>query len=1097
MTKARTTTATTVPGISKPPADISPALRRYLESISEALEIRLGRRGDARDRAVTFRELLDSGLAIELGSNPYQIGKPPADPDPDPPANGTPTAPTNFSANGGYSIVTCFWDYPNYGPHSHTEIWRHTANVIGDAQLVGISSGISFIDPVGQSKTYYYWARHVSTYDIAGPFHSANGDEATTAANVTELLNVLTGAITESQLYQTLGARINLIDAAATEANSVNARILTETNARVAAINAEATARTTAISAEAATRAQAIADEAAARGTAISNEATLRTNADNALAQQITTLSATAAGTYATIAALQTEQTARADGDTAQATARETLAAQLRGTYNGTDVTQLSSGLVFSERQARVTADSALSSRSDALEATVNNPTTGLVATRATLVNDYYTKAATDSAISAASTTLTSQINTKNRTYAQASAPTGSLIEGDLWYDTDDSNKTYRYQGGQWVASDDTRISGTIANLSSNYYTKAATDSAIAASSLTLQTQINQKNRSYRQASAPGATGLIDGDIWFDSDDNNKAYRWNGSSWVATDDARIASTQADLQTNYYTKSSTDSAIAAATLNLVSNTALTNTLASYATNATLTNNYYTKTATDSAISGATTGLVSTTTLNNTLASYATNATLTTNYYTKTATDNAISVATQNLVSTTALNNTLGSYVTSSYLTTNYYTKTSTDTAISNATVNLVSTTTLNNSLGNYTTTAALQQNYYTKASGETLEGRYTVKVDLNGYVAGFGLAATANTGTPTSEFIIRADRFSIAAPGQTAIIPFIVQASATTLNGVAVPAGVYMDAAFIKNGTITSVKIGNGEIDDAKIANLNAAKITAGSIDTARLTIDNVTLDSYYDASVGRNRLRIRDLGVDTAQINNAAIKTAKIDDLAVSTLKIAGNAITQPEVYTAPDVYIPNNSSAAIQMTSSGVSEVYNYVGANNGDYIYVQYYNPYTGEFLEYYSFVGTGNGDYTRTVVYGPPTFINAITVLETPVITVGVDATAAVQIVYYGTHDGSIYTYNDSGQHLFMLLDTGSGYRLAAQQQVGLRTDSSADTMASLPIAMTFTARNITTARVKILTGSRRVDLAMGNFSNACWLRNNTISLLGAKR
>lgn len=1096
MTKARTTTATTVPGISKPPADISPALRRYLESISEALEIRLGRRGDARDRAVTFRELLDSGLAIELGSNPYQIGKPPADPDPDPPANGTPTAPTNFSANGGYSIVTCFWDYPNYGPHSHTEIWRHTANVIGDAQLVGISSGISFIDPVGQSKTYYYWARHVSTYDIAGPFHSANGDEATTAANVTELLNVLTGAITESQLYQTLGARINLIDAAATEANSVNARILTETNARVAAINAEATARTTAISAEAATRAQAIADEAAARGTAISNEATLRTNADNALAQQITTLSATAAGTYATIAALQTEQTARADGDTAQATARETLAAQLRGTYNGTDVTQLSSGLVFSERQARVTADSALSSRSDALEATVNNPTTGLVATRATLVNDYYTKAATDSAISAASTTLTSQINTKNRTYAQASAPTGSLIEGDLWYDTDDSNKTYRYQGGQWVASDDTRISGTIANLSSNYYTKAATDSAIAASSLTLQTQINQKNRSYRQASAPGATGLIDGDIWFDSDDNNKAYRWNGSSWVATDDARIASTQADLQTNYYTKSSTDSAIAAATLNLVSNTALTNTLASYATNATLTNNYYTKTATDSAISGATTGLVSTTTLNNTLASYATNATLTDNYYTKTATDSAITVATQNLVSTTALNNTLGSYVTSSHLTTNYYTKTSTDTAISNATVNLVSTTTLNNSLGNYTTTAALQQNYYTKASGETLEGRYTVKVDLNGYVAGFGLAATANNGTPTSEFIIRADRFSIAAPGQTAIIPFIVQASATTLNGVAVPAGVYMDAAFIKNGTITSVKIGNGEIDDAKIANLNAAKITAGSIDTARLTIDNVTLDSYYDASVGRNRLRIRDLGVDTAQINNAAIKTAKIDDLAVSTLKIAGNAITQPEVYTAPDLYIPNNQSAAIVLTSSGVTETYTNVGQGNGDYQIQFAGNPFSG-MTTYYQYVGPNNGAFTRSVTYSEPTFENALTVMETPVVTVGVDATAAVQIVFYGTHDMSIYTYNDAGQHIFMLLDTGSGYRLVGQQQVGLRTDDGADTTASIPIAMTFTARNITTARVKILTGSRRVDLPMGNFSNPCWLRNSTISLLGAKR
>jgi hypothetical protein len=39
----------------------------------------------------------------------------------------------------------------------------------------------------------------------------------------------------------------------------------------------------------------------------------------------------------------------------------------------------------------------------------------------------------------------------------------------------------------------------------------------------------------------------------------------------------------------------------------------------------------------------------------------------------------------------------------------------------------------------------------------------------------------------------------------------------------------MDAAFIKNGTITNAKIGNATIDDAKIANLSAGKITAGDI----------------------------------------------------------------------------------------------------------------------------------------------------------------------------------------------------------------------------------------------------------------------------
>lgn len=61
------------------------------------------------------------------------------------------------------------------------------------------------------------------------------------------------------------------------------------------------------------------------------------------------------------------------------------------------------------------------------------------------------------------------------------------------------------------------------------------------------------------------------------------------------------------------------------------------------------------------------------------------------------------------------------------------------------------------------------------------------------------------------------------------LPFVVNSSPQTINGVAVPAGVYMDAAFIKNGTITNAKIGNATIDDAKIVNLSAAKITAGSI----------------------------------------------------------------------------------------------------------------------------------------------------------------------------------------------------------------------------------------------------------------------------
>ena len=67
----KTTSATTVPALSSLPGNIDPALKTFLNGIVQALEIRLGRRGDSRDRAVTIRELIDSGLAKELATNPY------------------------------------------------------------------------------------------------------------------------------------------------------------------------------------------------------------------------------------------------------------------------------------------------------------------------------------------------------------------------------------------------------------------------------------------------------------------------------------------------------------------------------------------------------------------------------------------------------------------------------------------------------------------------------------------------------------------------------------------------------------------------------------------------------------------------------------------------------------------------------------------------------------------------------------------------------------------------------------------------------------------------------------------------------------------
>lgn len=67
-------------------------------------------------------------------------------------------------------------------------------------------------------------------------------------------------------------------------------------------------------------------------------------------------------------------------------------------------------------------------------------------------------------------------------------------------------------------------------------------------------------NKTYRQDTEP-STGMVAGDLWFDSNDNNKAYRYSGSAWVATDDTRIATNEASIVTEATARASGDSALA--------------------------------------------------------------------------------------------------------------------------------------------------------------------------------------------------------------------------------------------------------------------------------------------------------------------------------------------------------------------------------------------------------------------------------------------------------------------------------------------------------------------------------------------------------
>lgn len=100
----------------------------------------------------------------------------------------------------------------------------------------------------------------------------------------------------------------------------------------------------------------------------------------------------------------------------------------------------------------------------------------------------------------------------KIASFYQASPPSAA-DEGDLWFDTDDGNKQYIRQGGAWVLAADTRIGDAL---------DAAADA---------QATADGKVVTFVQTTAPTAEAV--GDLWLDSDDGNKLYRWNGTAWVA------------------------------------------------------------------------------------------------------------------------------------------------------------------------------------------------------------------------------------------------------------------------------------------------------------------------------------------------------------------------------------------------------------------------------------------------------------------------------------------------------------------------------------------------------------------------------------
>tara|TARA_R110002012_G_scaffold304845_1_gene508591 strand:+ start:3494 stop:4942 length:1449 start_codon:yes stop_codon:yes gene_type:complete len=167
------TSKTQVPSIPAPPKNEREATAFY-SSVKEALEVRLGRRGDPKDRAVTLRELIDSGLAEELLDNPFDPNAGVGVTDFQAPPVFTdatiPPTPTGLSASAGTTKIIVNWNDPQISNLAHTEVWRSSDNSLGNAVRHDTTEAQVWVDSVDPADQFYYWIRHVTTSGIFSTF---------------------------------------------------------------------------------------------------------------------------------------------------------------------------------------------------------------------------------------------------------------------------------------------------------------------------------------------------------------------------------------------------------------------------------------------------------------------------------------------------------------------------------------------------------------------------------------------------------------------------------------------------------------------------------------------------------------------------------------------------------------------------------------------------------------------------------------------------------------------------------------------------------------------------------------------------------------
>lgn len=139
----------------------------------------------------------------------------------------------------------------------------------------------------------------------------------------------------------------------------------------------------------------------------------------------------------------------------------------------------------------------------------------------------------------------------------------------------------------------------------------------------------------------------------------------------------------------------------------------------------------------------------------------------------------------------------------------------------------------------------------------------VTVDNNGVISGYGLMSELANGRVNSQFGINADSFYIGNPRDNKK-PFVVYSRPTVVNGVRIPAGTYIQDAFIANASITMAKIADSIQSDNYVAGRQGWRLfkdgrfelnnTFG--DGSSLELNSRGLIVWYDKARGKKAVEL-------------------------------------------------------------------------------------------------------------------------------------------------------------------------------------------------------------------------------------------------